>query len=74
MNNVSFDSKAVKVGLVCALVALPFSLGLGALATKMDWLIELFFGSDWFAFKAVVGVVEIVAFGVGASLSQAQSK
>ena len=65
-----FDSKAVKVGLVCALVALPFAIGLSALAVELDWLKALFSGSKWFAFKSIFGVVEILAFGSGAAISQ----
>ena len=72
MTNQPFDSKAVQVGIVCALVAFPFALGIGAFAAKLEFIKTLFFGSDWFAFKAVVGVVEIVVFGLGAAVSQSR--
>jgi hypothetical protein len=65
-----YDSTAVTVGLVSALIAFPFSLGLGALATKMEILVSIFWGSSLFTFKSVVGLTEIAVFGLAAYVSQ----
>lgn len=65
-----YDSKAVAVGLVSALVAFPFALGLGAMAAKLEILIFISWGSDWFVFKSVVGLIEIAVFGLAAYVSQ----
>lgn len=64
-----FDTRAIWIGVACALVALPFAIELGALAVKVDVLRAIFSESKWFTFKAVVGVVELLAFGLGAMTS-----
>ena len=74
MNTETLDSRAIGVGFVCALVALPFSIGIGGFAVRFDPLVALFFDSSWFAFKATVGVLEIVAFGLGAVASLANRR
>lgn len=74
MSNGKFDSRAMMVGFICALISLPFTIGLGALAIKLDLLLVLFSGSEWFAFKAIVGLLEIIAFGLGAAISQAHRR
>lgn len=44
MTNQPFDSTAAQVGIVCALVALPFALGIGTFAAKVEFIKTLFFG------------------------------
>ena len=55
---------------MCALVGIPFAAALGALATKLELLVRLFSGSEWFAFKAVFGAFELIVFGLAAVLAE----
>jgi hypothetical protein len=64
----TFTTHDQKVGLIAAVIASPFALGIAALATNTP-LVRIFFGSEWFTFKATFGVVEILVFGIAAAVS-----
>jgi hypothetical protein len=66
-----FTTHDQKVGLVAALVASPFALCIAAVATRTP-LVHLFFGSEWFTFKAVFGVMEIMVFGIAAAVNNSR--
>jgi hypothetical protein len=67
----TFSTRDQKVGIVAALVASPFALGIAAFATSTQ-LVHLFGGSEWFTFKATFGVLEILVFGIAAAASSSR--
>ena len=72
MKDRKFDNQAIKIGAFSAIVALPFAIGLGSICLRSSTFVGLFSGSEWFAFKAVVGATEIAVFGVAAAISQSR--
>jgi hypothetical protein len=62
-----------KFGLVAALIASPFALGIAALATDTS-LVHVFNGSKWFTFKATFGALEIFIFGIAAAFSSSRDR
>ncbi|QRR32429.1 hypothetical protein JNX00_12080 [Hydrogenophaga sp. YM1] len=74
MKNSNFQAKSILTGAIFALLALPIAIWLGSLAVGLAPLRALFFGSDWFTFKAVVGSIEILVFGVAAYAADTHAK
>lgn len=70
MSHLRFSAAATRVGLVWALVGIPFGVAFGAAATELELLLRLFAGSEWFAFKAVFGAFELIVFGLAAALAE----
>lgn len=70
MSHLRFSAAATRVGLVWALVGIPFAIALGAVATELELLVQLFAGSEWFAFKAVFGAFELTVFGLAAAVAE----
>ncbi len=60
-------------GIAGALIALPFGLALGGLAAKSPTLV-LLMGSDWTAFKSILGITLMIGFAVGYGAGRLHAK
>jgi len=69
-SHLPFSAEARRAGVFWAIAAIPFAIALGAGATKLEAVVQLFFGSEWFSFKAVVGASEILVFGLVAGITE----